>query len=89
MNLEATTVTNRQRKAFGAFMRNLRLEARLSLVDVANHLGHSDATLIQRWEAQAETPSDEEVSKICKLYGISEREFREVLGFEKSRDSHH
>jgi transcriptional regulator with XRE-family HTH domain len=60
-----------QSVSLGAALRQLRTEAGIKQVDACRHLGASDGSLLSRWETGTRVPSDDDVTRLCELYGAS------------------
>lgn len=61
------------------FLKNKRIAANLTQMDVAKHLGYSSAQFISNWERGLSSPPAKVVRLISKLYKIPAEEIFEVI----------
>jgi transcriptional regulator with XRE-family HTH domain len=61
------------------FLQTARVNAELSQLDVANHLGYSTPQFISNWERAVSAPPIETIGTLARLYQVSEEELFDIL----------
>jgi len=68
-----------QRKALGTFLKDTRVHAGLSQMDVAKKLGFATPQFVSNWENGRSSPPMKHVDKICLIYSFDVDKFCELL----------
>ncbi|HRO66342.1 MAG TPA: helix-turn-helix transcriptional regulator [Pseudobdellovibrionaceae bacterium] len=68
------------------FLREARVEAGLSQIEVAKALGYSTSQFISNWERELAAPPVKILKRLGKLYGISSDRLLEML-IEQSEET--
>ncbi len=74
-----------ERKQFGQFLRDRRVEAGLSQEVVAKKLGYSSAQFVSNWERGISSPPIDRLSNIAEIYQIPHNQLIDVI-CEETRD---
>lgn len=65
--------------SFADFLRESRIKANMSQIEVASELGYSTSQFISNWERELAAPPVKVLKKLGKLYSVSSEKLLDLL----------
>lgn len=75
------------RAQFGVYTKKLRVQAKLSQVEVAAKLGFKSGQIVSNWERGACYPPAESLNELAKLYQVSLKHLFDEYWVHQKEDS--
>src|ERR1700741_39386 len=71
--IESSNIKNKTKNKLAVLLKEARIEAGISQVELADKLGYETSQFISDWERGIHSPPVKNLFKICRLLGVQEQ----------------